>query len=101
MTKYLFLDINGVLNDERIYGVNPDCVNRLNQIIVVTDPKIVISSSWRKDIYRGHITLTGFERILIRLGVDCRHRLVGITETDDYIRSRGELISAWLFKNAT
>ena len=51
MNKYLFLDIDGVLNREHIYhsngfhGTDWDCVERLNKIIYATDPLIVIRSN--------------------------------------------------------
>ena len=62
--KYLFLDIDGVLNHEDWYNSqhnNPDakpfpyscfdpaCVERVNEILEVTGAQLVISSSWRLD----------------------------------------------------
>lgn len=62
--KYLFLDIDGVLNHEdwfkhkvgtRRYKewwencFDPDCVGRLNHILDVTGARLVVSSSWRID----------------------------------------------------
>ncbi len=62
--KYLFLDIDGVLNHEewyreRVYALkrkewwmdyfDPECVRRLNNILQETGARLVISSSWRMD----------------------------------------------------
>lgn len=63
--KYLFLDIDGVLNHEEWYVnrvkllkrhewwedcFDPECVKRLNIILQETDAKLVVSSSWRFDM---------------------------------------------------
>lgn len=62
MNKYLFLDIDGVLNHDEWYSTNeckklgsnwkkssfdPICVERVNKILEKTGAKLVISSSWR------------------------------------------------------
>lgn len=66
--KYLFLDIDGVLNHENWYEkihthpelnlgsfplscFDPDCVERVNRILKETNARLVISSSWRLDKY--------------------------------------------------
>lgn len=59
----VFLDIDGVLNhqpydprkeckdfhvnDERMFGFNPENVENLKHIVGNTDAKIVVSSSWK------------------------------------------------------
>lgn len=73
MSKYLFLDIDGVLNhDEWFESVHykrhqenwkksmfdPECVARVNKILEATGAKLVVSSSWRtmgdlKEIFEG------------------------------------------------
>lgn len=49
--KFIFLDVDGVLNDESTLmqdnDINPDHVKRLRRIVEKTDAKIVLSSSWR------------------------------------------------------
>ena len=58
--KLLFLDVDGVLNYDMCgvkigsyYGVVPEKVKLLKQIIDATGAKIVLSSSWRRDINIG------------------------------------------------
>lgn len=52
--KFVFLDIDGVLNHEGgkcthcVYDIDPEHVKLLNRIIEKTDAKVVISSTWRK-----------------------------------------------------
>ena len=77
--KYLFLDIDGVLNHEDWYVnkvkaykkghvhwwedcFDPECVKRLNQILDETGARLVVSSSWRLDMdlpmYFEHFGIT-------------------------------------------
>ena len=71
MNKYLFLDIDGVLNHDKWFDsehykkhqenwkksmFDPECVARVNRILEVTGARLVVSSSWRtmgdlKEIY--------------------------------------------------
>lgn len=73
MNKYLFLDIDGVLNHDEWFESNgyrknqanwqvsmfdPKCVERVNTILEETGAELVVSSSWRnmsdlKDIFAG------------------------------------------------
>lgn len=73
MNKYLFLDIDGVLNHDewfesdgykrdpqewKVSMFDPACVERVNRILSETGAKLVVSSSWRsmsdlKDIFKG------------------------------------------------
>ncbi len=47
-TKYIFLDIDGVLNTSGGYEFNQDCLIRFeNAVRMLDDVKIVISSTWR------------------------------------------------------
>ena len=63
MSKYLFMDIDGVLNHEEWFqtsGVrekempecwyDPECVSRVNEIIKATGCKLVVTSIHRSDI---------------------------------------------------
>lgn len=62
--KYIFLDVDGVLNHEQWYEdlhenpdapafpyscFDPQCVARVNEILEATGAQLVISSSWRLD----------------------------------------------------
>lgn len=73
MIKYLFLDIDGVLNHDvwfnspsyknnqanwQVSMFDPTCVERVNRILQETGAKLVVSSSWRDmadlaDIFKG------------------------------------------------
>lgn len=73
MNKYLFLDIDGVLNHDewfesqyyksnrdhwKVSMFDPDCVERVNRILKETGARLVVSSSWRcmsdlKEIFEG------------------------------------------------
>lgn len=90
--KIIFLDIDGVLNG---HGKLPGSVycgicllraGRFNRILnAVPEAKIVVSSSWRYMIFRGDMTLRGFEMLLQLLGVNCEGRLIGHTCPDGEI----------------
>ena len=73
MNKYLFLDIDGVLNHDEWFEsehykkhqenwkksmFDPECVARVNKILEVTRAELVVSSSWRsmsdlEEIFEG------------------------------------------------
>ena len=73
MNKYLFLDIDGVLNHDEWFEseqykkhqdnwhksmFDPECVARVNRILNETGAELIVSSSWRnmsdlKDIFAG------------------------------------------------
>ena len=94
MNKYLFLDIDGVLNHDewfesdgyrhhqqnwRVSMFDPKCVERVNRILSETGAKLVVSSSWRsmtdlKEIFEGVGLPTEFD----------------VTPHADYIYSREE-----------
>jgi hypothetical protein len=76
MNKYLFLDIDGVLNhDEWFESVlykrhqenwkksmfDPECVARVNKILEATGARLVVSSSWR--------SMTDLEEIFAGVGL--------------------------------
>lgn len=46
--KVIFLDIDGVLRPVTGNVFNDKCINNLNELIKITDAKIVISSTWRQ-----------------------------------------------------
>lgn len=104
--KIIFLDIDGVINNQDItrfhkgrpgeyaYGVftkedyfDPRCVGYLNEIIRETSAKLVISSSWR--ILFDMETLTDF---FVRQNIEGEI----IDYTDRFGGERGHEIQAWL-----
>ena len=60
MTKYIFIDIDGVLNSEHTWDdkisncINDQYLKNLRTIVEETDAKLVLSSSWR--VYFGEYT---------------------------------------------
>ena len=68
--RYLFFDIDGVLNDHSklegspYCGINPKCMDRLNFVIEKTNCKLILTSAWRYMINNHAMTLTGFEYML-------------------------------------
>lgn len=48
LSKYIFLDVDGVLNNKDWQPIDPKNVENLKYIIDNTGAKIVLSSSWRK-----------------------------------------------------
>ena len=110
VNKFIFLDIDGVLNSELFYSeksqneryndlvsvfpkhiawglcnIDPKAVKRLNRLVNATDAKIVVSSSWRTDSDLGKI----FEAAGIN------GRVYGTTPLSEK-RHRGLEIQKWL-----
>jgi hypothetical protein len=118
MNKYLFLDIDGVLNSERsvaaygrlthagrvkqdmVTGKTPEpmwdemAVGLLRTAQEMIGFKIVISSTWRRTF-----SLQDFHAIFDLYGWDTRGIIVG--KTGENIGCRGEQIKAWLNCHAT
>ncbi len=116
MNKYLFLDIDGVLNtgqysnylvenglcetDADGYLFDPDAVEWLEYIIEKTDAKIIITSTWRLD---GDMQALWRNR-------DLAGEVIGITPTllrekgvgkfSCWFDDRGMEVEAWLQDNA-
>lgn len=92
MKRLIFLDIDGVLNGHNKLPGSVYCgicllrAGRFNRLLAaVPDAKIVISSSWRYIIFRGDMTLSGFEMLLQLCGVNCGGRVIGYTVPDGVI----------------
>lgn len=83
--KVLFLDIDGVLNGNRRldndwFGIDADKCAILNRFLRThPDVMIVISSAWKSMVYQGHMTVKGFELMLIACGLDCQGRVLACT----------------------
>ncbi len=104
--KVIFLDIDGVLNDENSPSMSNQLfdpqdidikyVKRLNKIIEKTGAKIVVSSSWRKSISYGlGLTIDELRETLNNRGlngeiIDITPHLYGIDN------ERPEEIEDWL-----
>jgi len=109
--KYLFLDIDGVLNHDKWYEskrlkelsptfvrweqecFDPECVQRVNRILKETGAELVISSSWRGDPELSEI----FKSVGLPTNY-CVTLLVNVS-TWEYYDTRGEEIERFLKKN--
>lgn len=107
MTKIIFLDVDGVLNswewfkklEEESYnedfisfGINPESVQLLNQIVEKTNAKIVVSSTWRINYFQDLLNL--LDRY------DFIGQVIGKTDTSHcYDCLRGNLILKWIKDN--
>lgn len=82
MKMYIFLDVDGVLNTKgdwrrRAYSLNTKCVEEFcNFLKKLDNPKIVLSSTWRKGIAGDGTTAAHMEELMQALS------RVGITEID-------------------
>ena len=101
--RYIFLDIDGVLNDHAKHvngycGIKSSCVEILNCILYATDAKLIISSAWRYLVHNGSMTLTGFENLLLSHGVNCYQKVHGVTRKDVSVEvcDRGEQIAEYV-----
>lgn len=103
MNKILFLDIDGVLNRYAFLGapstinmIEPELAGRLNKILLFTDAKLVISSTWRYLIINGHYDVHGFAHMLKTHGVT-EAKVLDHTGEDHV--NRGRQIRNWLRAN--
>lgn len=107
MNKYIFLDIDGVLNsmewfkqNKHIKGyieINPDKVKMLKEIVDQTDAKIILSSTWRglaaHDNRPEHEMYTYLKTSLEEFGLS-------ISDQTPYIQqNRPQEIKDWLENN--
>ena len=109
MNPLLFLDIDGVCNGHqqhlrtRYCRTDPACVERLDRILVETDARIVLTSSWRYLVHGGSMTFLGLRNLLHTHWID-GERLIGITRRDitdgrtdvETCTDRGPQIAEWL-----
>lgn len=105
--KYIFLDIDGVMNHERWlhqahlknlsspeFWFDPVCVDRLNKILSETGAKLVISSSWRSDPkLKEQFQQVGIDSDFDRTISMWQSRQLGYTirgeEIDHYLKEHG------------
>lgn len=101
--EYLFLDIDGVLNDHKkletgFCGIQNDKASLLNEFLDThKEVKIVVSSAWRYMILEEEMTVKGFEYLLVVSGLKCLNKIVGCTREDAKLdESRLTQIEDWL-----
>lgn len=101
MTRYIFLDIDGVLNTGRNDFLDPErnghpfdseAVSNLGRIVRQTGTRIVISSSWR------HMGLGKLREMWQRWGLpgDIFDVTPGAWGEDESFPTRGDEVKAWL-----
>jgi hypothetical protein len=96
--KLIFVDVDGVLNNEYIpREISPCIVTRLAQLIKATGASVILSSSWRKkEKNRQRVN-----EIFLRCGVPMPLSCTPLLKSDDYRKVRADEIFAWLFLNTT
>ena len=87
--KIIFLDIDGVLNLRSKKKWDSGCINNLNQILILTNAKIVVTSTWRCTY-----NLEELQNIFINQGIE--GEVVGITEQ---LGHRATEILTWVEEN--
>lgn len=101
INKFLFLDVDGVLNSDNWYheewqkdhiypqgDFDPVCVERINRVVAETDCKVVVSSSWRTD--------SNLQSVFTKAGL--HFTIYGTTPFGDH---RGREIQDWLDTQTT
>mgnify|MGYP003246419369 CR=1 FL=1 len=96
INKYLFLDVDGVLNSDEWYheewnkdhvypqgDFDPKCVDIINDIVSKTDCKVIVSSSWRAD--------SNLQSVFDKAGLKFQ-----IYSTTPFRDHRGKEIQEWL-----
>lgn len=93
--RYIFLDIDGVLNKHRTHRYNKYCgfditnVNHFNLILnQYPDVNLVLTSAWRYMILGKEITLKGFEYLMKVGGVHHNVKLLTHTVSDETLNTR-------------
>ena len=105
MSKYIFLDIDGVLNSTSFnewcinngfkewwsYGLlDQDCIMRLKRLVSTTDAKIVLCSSWRTSFH--HMAQLAQQLDLYGLNI--------YGTTNEYNNmGRGQQIMEWIYNH--
>ncbi len=121
--RFIFLDIDGVLNNHERYAngyckMNQANVQELNELLArIPDAKIVIISSWRYMIQTRSMTMEGFTNLLLSHGVNIldtsedtsqmdlmqkpvlKSRLYSRTVSDEQMSGRGKQIQHWMQDN--
>ena len=103
--KVIFLDIDGVLNNEysrtrcgqgRCVGIDEDKLKLLETIIDATDAKVVLSSSWRIGINKDGEELENHQKYMYRKFKKAHIDIYDMTPVIRRGYARGEEIATWL-----
>lgn len=91
---YIFLDVDGVLNTEadwarKVYSLNSGCVKAFCRLVnSMTDPKIVLSSTWRNGIARDGTTAVHIDDLITAISATGIKELDKTAVSPDGSRSR-------------
>jgi hypothetical protein len=98
MHKIIFLDIDGVLKPHLDSKIAHQCMWQLNNLLDLTQAKLVISSSWRYMVLGGSMTIEGFDNLLCTHGLQScwNPTVLGTTCSDEDAKSREEQILGWV-----
>ena len=107
MEKFIFLDVDGVLNNTKYtkkihnkYNMHfishempfdPKCLRRLSKIVHATGAKVILTSSWRKDL-KCEVVL---KARLKEYGV----KIFDMLPLNTHSSERGHEIKKWLYEN--
>jgi len=90
--KVIFLDFDGVIaltKNGDAHGISLDLVDLLNDIILSTNAKVVVSSDWRR-----HRSITDLQSILV--DKDFLGMVIDKTDDSDNFDCRSDEIHNWL-----
>lgn len=91
----LFLDVNGVLNNHADQSIHRDKTELLNQIILKSKAKIVLTSSFRYLVLNREMTIESLDYLFQTHGVIPK-TIIDTIGRDGVDNSRGSLILNWL-----
>lgn len=96
MRSFIFLDIDGVLNDHTRHangycGMTDRCVTAFNRVLAdVPEAKIVLTSAWRYACLSLEMSSKGFEIMMLTHGVAAKDRVRGCTASDEAVCGEGQ-----------
>ncbi len=90
MHRYIYLDMDGVLNnhqknkENQYCGIHQQNVTQFNKILrAYPNTRIVLSSAWRYMIHGGAMTKVGFEYMMKSHGILDTFTIYDITNSDE------------------
>lgn len=104
MEKYIFLDVDGVLNGQHSFNetcLYPFYLNNLKELINKTNAKIILSSSWRNFLHKENNKYVpnkegGYGDKLIKAFDELNLEIHDTTELGYSTKKRGFQIKEWL-----